>query len=386
MAPRCKIGIFYFQWCNAIAPHRTIRKNWDRHFAVVQHDKHRVSPKVKIGNFSPVLSINSQDGKIIKVLYLERLMTTMGMVELPIFKERFRKYGFGWMIRASGRYSEVLFCKFYTAYKGELMRQYPQCMLSKGGEPIAFLMIRDKEASLNSKDKVWWTLARYRRCPMKSNDVLIPVWATMIASFIAGYAFDVDDQTDAPTPIETTKEGAQTEAAPIDTTDVQVEKIEKERREKKRKKKEDRVAKKKAKLDSIQDEKNRQTWVQEMAMGDGGLRDLVPDAKGVDVVPYSSVTAVPIDGIIADESGTQPKGPLNGYCNNYHCFGNTQTIVEGYEGGGGGRCAGYGGGGRGGAGGSGGGGDGNGGGGGGGGGSSSNGIRRVERKVGLNFE
>lgn len=51
------------------------------------------------------------------------------MTELPEFAEYFRQYGFGWMIRALGRYSKMLVYEFYATYKGELMLQYPQGML-----------------------------------------------------------------------------------------------------------------------------------------------------------------------------------------------------------------------------------------------------------------
>lgn len=51
-------------------------------------------------------------------------MTTTRMVGLPEFEKHFRQYGFGWMMGALGRYSEVLVRELYTTYKGELQRQY----------------------------------------------------------------------------------------------------------------------------------------------------------------------------------------------------------------------------------------------------------------------
>lgn len=53
-------------------------------------------------------------------------MMTIWMDKVPEFAEHFRQYGFDWMIRAQGIYSKVLVWEFYTAYKGELMRLYPQ--------------------------------------------------------------------------------------------------------------------------------------------------------------------------------------------------------------------------------------------------------------------
>lgn len=41
-------------------------------------------------------------------------MTITRMVDLPEFKNHFRQYGFGWMMRALGRYSEVLVREFYA--------------------------------------------------------------------------------------------------------------------------------------------------------------------------------------------------------------------------------------------------------------------------------
>lgn len=68
-------------------------------------------------------------------------MMTTGIDELPEFVEHFRLYGFDGMMRALGKYSEVLFYEFYAIFKGELMRQYLQGMLSLVGDPISSLMI-----------------------------------------------------------------------------------------------------------------------------------------------------------------------------------------------------------------------------------------------------
>lgn len=65
---------------------------------------------------------------------------------------------------------------------------------------------------------------------------------------------------------------------------------------------------KKSKLDSIQNEQDHQTWVLEMARIDSGLRSTVSNTEGVVFVPLTIVELVSIDGIIAGESGTRPKG------------------------------------------------------------------------------
>lgn len=64
------------------------------------------------------------------------------MLELPSFDERFRQYGFEWMTRVPGRYSEVLVCEFYPTYKWELQRLYLQGQIWKSGKTIPSLMIR----------------------------------------------------------------------------------------------------------------------------------------------------------------------------------------------------------------------------------------------------
>lgn len=56
-------------------------------------------------------------GEIRRVLYSERKITTIGMAELPEFVESFRNYGFNYMMRAPGKYSEVLIHEFYAKYK-----------------------------------------------------------------------------------------------------------------------------------------------------------------------------------------------------------------------------------------------------------------------------
>lgn len=61
-------------------------------------------------------------GKIMRVLYLNRRMNTIGMSELLEFAECFRHYEFHCMIRATGRYIEVLIQDFYIAYKGKMQR------------------------------------------------------------------------------------------------------------------------------------------------------------------------------------------------------------------------------------------------------------------------
>lgn len=48
-----------------------------------------------------------------------------------------------------------------------------------------------KKTSLNFEGKAWWTLARHRLCQTTGDDILSPVWAAMIVSFIIGYKFDV---------------------------------------------------------------------------------------------------------------------------------------------------------------------------------------------------
>lgn len=74
-------------------------------------------------------------------------------------------------------------------------------------------------------------------------------------------------------------------------------KKQRERKKDKEKKKEVRAAKK-AKHHDSQDGQD-----QEMSYGSGGLRDLAPDAEGVDVVLPLVVDPVLV-GIVADKSGT----------------------------------------------------------------------------------
>lgn len=47
-------------------------------------------------------------GKIKWILYLERRLTTIGMIEIPKFEEHFKQYGFEWMMRVPEKYSEAL--------------------------------------------------------------------------------------------------------------------------------------------------------------------------------------------------------------------------------------------------------------------------------------
>lgn len=76
-----------------------------------------------------------------------------------------------------------------------------------------------------------------------------------------------------------------------------------------RKNKENKEAKKRARVESIQDERDWEMWVCEMAMGAGGWRELVSDAEGVGIVPSTiDVDAVPTDWVVAHVSGTQFKG------------------------------------------------------------------------------
>lgn len=72
-----------------------------------------------------------------------------------------------------------------------------------------------------------------------------------------------------------------------------------------------RLQKKKARLDSIQDERDHYTQLRVMAMGAGGLRDQIPDTDGVDIVPPSVDDPV-IIRTIAENSVTQSKSPYFG--------------------------------------------------------------------------
>lgn len=60
--------------------------------------------------------------RIKKSLYLERRLTTTGMMAFHRFEESFHRYEFQWMITTPGKYSEVLVIEFYVAPKGELKR------------------------------------------------------------------------------------------------------------------------------------------------------------------------------------------------------------------------------------------------------------------------
>lgn len=64
-------------------------------------------------------------GNIRRVLYPKQRLTIIGNLELLGIEESFRKYRFEWMTRAHRRYSKVLICEFYAAYKGEHHRKYP---------------------------------------------------------------------------------------------------------------------------------------------------------------------------------------------------------------------------------------------------------------------
>lgn len=71
--------------------------------------------------------------------------------EVPEFTEHFRKYGFDWMIRAPGRYIEVLVLEFYKAYKCKLIRLFPWGMLWNGCEPVASLVIKGVYVDISSQ-------------------------------------------------------------------------------------------------------------------------------------------------------------------------------------------------------------------------------------------
>lgn len=89
-----------------------------------------------------------------------------------------------------------------------------------------------------------------------------------------------------------------------------VKKTREEKKEKKCKRHEEKEAEKKAKLDSIQDEKDWETRVHEIIARVGGLRPLIIDAKGDSVVPPTTVAdLVPIDMIIIEESRACSEGP-----------------------------------------------------------------------------
>lgn len=85
-----------------------------------------------------------------------------------------------------------------------------------------------------------------------------------------------------------------------DSVDVQVEKTREKMKRKKRKGKE---VEKKAKVESIQDESDHETWVYEMAGGAGGSTAPIVVDEGADVVPQS-IDSVSVIGTVVDKSGT----------------------------------------------------------------------------------
>lgn len=87
--------------------------------------------------------------------------------------------------------------------------------------------------------------------------------------------------------------------------------IEKKSKRQKKKKREENEAGKKARVDSIQSEQDRDMRVHEMASGVGSSRLPIVDIEGHDVVPPTIVDdSIPVVYVIgAKKSGTQPQGP-----------------------------------------------------------------------------
>lgn len=63
------------------------------------------------------------------------------MIEIPRFEAHFKQYGFEWMARAPGKYSEVIVRELNTTYNNELKRKYPQGKLWKYGDHISLVTI-----------------------------------------------------------------------------------------------------------------------------------------------------------------------------------------------------------------------------------------------------
>ncbi|KAF3626381.1 hypothetical protein FXO38_29281 [Capsicum annuum] len=107
-------------------------------------------------------------------------MTTMGMAELPKFKERFRNYRFGWMMKAPKRYNEVL---VHELYKPIRVRYKVNTHRANCGRVVILSHpSRFKEFELTSLPIL-----------SEGDDVLSSVWTAMIDGFTVGYVFDVGD-------------------------------------------------------------------------------------------------------------------------------------------------------------------------------------------------
>lgn len=68
------------------------------------------------------LSVPFANGRIKMILYLERMLNTTSMFDLPKFEAQFQQYGFQWMTTVLGKHSHVLVREFYVVYKSELKR------------------------------------------------------------------------------------------------------------------------------------------------------------------------------------------------------------------------------------------------------------------------
>lgn len=79
-------------------------------------------------------------------------------------------------------------------------------------------------------------------------------------------------------------------------------------RERNRNKRVDKATEKKARHESIQNERDHKTRVWEMALGDNGPRALIDDNGGFESIPLSIIDSVLDDVTVTDKSGTRPEG------------------------------------------------------------------------------
>lgn len=90
---------------------------------------------------------------------------------------------------------------------------------------------------------------------------------------------------------------------------MKAEETQYERREKKKKNKIAKTARKKVRLDSIQDQKTQLTRVLEISREPGGPRAPVSITGLVTVMAPTIIESISVDGIVSDQSRIRPKGP-----------------------------------------------------------------------------